>query len=172
MEKIYLLCSPIAMFILRTRDVQRRYDAKEKDVKMKSSPPDYMRIAPGVYDAQLLSVEVVSPGPDSPFPDDYWRWEFTVFTPEFPEGIMKYGSSSANFTPKSKAKKWVEALLGRTIPDGEELDSEDWCPIDCQVVIRQQEGKDTTKIEEVFGAPKKVKRPAPAATAKGDGEDL
>lgn len=82
----------------------------------------------GVYDAVLSKV-------DQQFSEKNQRefliWQFVVTTKRGTSPVE--GITSLNFGPKSKARPWVEALLGRKIAQGEEIDTDELTGCECKV---------------------------------------
>jgi hypothetical protein len=95
---------------------------------------------PAVFDA----IEQRTSREGAPF----WRWAFTVQTPDGTRAIS--GASSTNTGPKSKAYRWFTALLGRKPVANETLGS-NLAGRACMVVI--VEGDDGyTDLEDVLPA--------------------
>ena len=59
-------------------------------------------------------------------------------------------ASSCALGPKSKARPWVESLLGRRLEPGETIDTDQLAPKDCQVVIRNDPDTGFAKIVDVL----------------------
>jgi len=129
----------------------------------------------GVYPATLLEVRVEDPTVNSPNQHQWLKWIFIVQdgSDEPPEMSVP---SSYNFTPKSKARGWVESLLGRTMAVDEEIDTDTLCPADCQVTVKNDPVSGFARIVDVMGKrrarppqgqahaprPAQGQRPAPA----------
>jgi hypothetical protein len=121
-----------------------------------------VNIDDGTYGATVLGIEEASPTPNSPAGDKPWlKWTFSVDDGST-EGVEMTAASSLKFGPKSKARLWAEALLGRKLDTGEEFDTDSLLPRDCIVVIRRDE-KDFAKITDVLPLPKE--KPAKATKA-------
>jgi len=129
----------------------------------------------GTYSATVLGIEETEPTPNSPSDKNWLKWVFSVDDGST-EGVEMSAASSMKFGPKSKARMWAEALMGRKLQEGEDFDTDSILPRDCVVVIRRDE-KDFAKITDVLPAPKArtVQRPAKqvAPTAsEGEGVDI
>lgn len=114
-------------------------------------------IADGVYPATLMGIEERE-GQDSQFAGQsngqrmYLRWTFQVYHTD--DGAEMTANSSLAFGPKAKARKWMEALLGRKLAVGEEVDPAEICPADCQVIVKKEVDSGFSRIEDVLGARK------------------
>jgi hypothetical protein len=81
----------------------------------------------------------------------YWIWSFQL---EKTGGYVSY-LTSTNFSSNSKARKVVEALIGRTEKDGEEVDPDTLFNYPCQLLIEIAElddGSTVNRIERVLPA--------------------
>lgn len=113
----------------------------------------------GVYPATLLRIEEVE-NPESQFEQKtYLRWTFHVYHTE--DGAEMTANSSLAFGPKAKARKWMEAVLGRKLAVGEEIDPDTICPADCQIIAKKDAETNFTRIEDVLGARKVPTKQAP-----------
>lgn len=120
-------------------------------------------IEDGVYDATLLRIEEQDPkAPTTQYPDPkpWLKWFFHVYDTE--EGQELSATSSINFSPKAKPRKWIEAILARKLESGEQIDTDGLCPKDCQVVIKNDPDTGFARIEDVMGV---RRRPAPKRPA-------
>jgi hypothetical protein len=111
-----------------------------------------VEIDDGTYRATVLGIEETDPTPNSPSDKPWLKWTFTV-NDGTAEGVEMTAASSLRFGPKSKARLWAEALLGRKLEVGEQFDTDQLLPRDCIVVIRRDE-KDFAKITDVLPVPK------------------
>jgi len=104
----------------------------------------------GVYPATLVEIRVEDPTVNSPNQDQWLKWIFIVQdgSDEPPEMSVP---SSYNFTPKSKARGWVESLLGRKLEIDEEIDTDTLCPTDCQVTVKNDPASGFARIVDVMG---------------------
>lgn len=103
----------------------------------------------GVYDATLLSIEETAATPNSPNKNPWFKWLFQVYDSD--EGQEMSAASSMAFGSKTKARKWVEALLGKKLELGEEIETDTLCPKDCQVVVKNNPDSGFARIEDVLG---------------------
>lgn len=69
----------------------------------------------GAYEARLI--KIVSPEKDGPYGPQY-EWYFEVLDPDY-EGQEIKAFSSRSFTPNSKARQWVSAIIGHEVQEGE-----------------------------------------------------
>ena len=104
----------------------------------------------GVYPATLVEVRVEDPTVNSPNQSQWLKWIFVVQDGSGDPPEMSV-PSSYNFTPKSKARGWVEALMGRKMDMGEEIDTDSLCPMDCQVTIKNDPVSGFARIVDVMG---------------------
>jgi hypothetical protein len=79
--------------------------------------PNYKLIDPGVYDATIDSIE------EKTTPDGrvYVLWSFRVVD-NFGGVVIVKRPTSLNFGPKSIARRYAKAALGRTIRPGETVE--------------------------------------------------
>lgn len=117
----------------------------------------------GVYDATLLSIDETEATPNSPNQNPWFKWQFQVYDSE--EGQEMSAASSMAFSPKAKARKWVEALLGKKLEPGQEIDTDTLCPKDCQVVVKNDPDSGFARIQDVLGQ----RRTRPTKTPTTDG---
>ena len=112
-----------------------------------------VQIDDGVYDATLMRIEEQdpqAPSPRIPDPKPWLKWFFQVYD-DSEDGPELTAVSSINFSPKAKPRKWIEALLGRKLNPGEEVDTDGLCPKDCQIVIKNDPDTGFARIEDVMG---------------------
>jgi hypothetical protein len=132
----------------------------------------------GVYPATLVGVRVEDPTANSPNQDQWLKWIFIVQdgSGEPPEMSVP---SSYNFSPKSKARGWVESLLGRKLDLDEEIDTDTLCPVECQVTVKNDQVSGFARIVDVMGqrrqrAPRpaqgQAQRPAPTQRPAAQGQ--
>jgi hypothetical protein len=119
---------------------------------MKWTAKATIQIADGLYPAQLLSIEEQEPSENSPHQNPYARWTFRAHTDDAPDGVELIANSSLAFGPKSKARGWMQAALGRVIEPGEEIDPAAVCPLECQVLVKNDPESGFSRIEDVLQA--------------------
>jgi hypothetical protein len=130
-----------------------------------------MQIDDGSYEATLLSIEECEPTPNSPNQNPWLKWIFHVYISE--DGTELSAASSMAFGPKAKARGWMEALLGRKLAPGEEIDTETICPRDCQVVIKNDATSGFARIEDVMAPRRRPPvKPAKRPPAPRDSVDV
>ena len=118
----------------------------------------------GVYPATLVEVRVEDPTVNSPNQSQWLKWIFVVQDGSGDPPEMSV-PSSYNFTPKSKARGWVEALMGRKMDMGEEIDTDSLCPMDCQVTIKNDPVSGFARIVDVMGK-RRARDPGARATGR------
>jgi hypothetical protein len=126
---------------------------KESQMPKLTASTGGIKIDDGVYDATLLDIEVRQATANSPNKDPFLMWTFHVYDTE--EGQEMKQSTSSAFTPKTNARKWAEALIGRKYEVGEECDTDTLCPKDCQVLVSNDNDKGFAKIINVLAAKKR-----------------
>lgn len=119
-------------------------------------------IEDGVYPATLMGLEeqAATQGKEDWGPQ--LKWTFQVYDSEDGQEIPAW--SSMRFGPKAKARKWLQAILGRQFQDGEEIEVDTVCPVDCQVIIKKEPESGFSRIMDVLAA-----RKHPNAKAKTTG---
>jgi hypothetical protein len=108
-------------------------------------------MADGVYDAELLAVDVVDAAPGAALQGPYNRWRFAIFTDLHTEPMELIANSSTAFGKQSKARRWMQAILGRAISPGEIVNTDELCPIPCQVIVKNDVESGFLRIEDVMG---------------------
>lgn len=107
-------------------------------------------LKPGVYDAVITAIEERDRDGSK-----YLVWQFEVqHAPGKTTRVRR--PTSMSFGPKSLARAFAEAALGRKIQDGESIDTDDLVGHPVQVVITRgtrSDGEPTNKIESVLPAP-------------------
>jgi hypothetical protein len=119
-------------------------------------------IPDGVYPATILSLVETPATANSPNQDPFFKWTLHVWNTN--EGVEMTATSSMRFSPKSKARVWVESVLDRRFDTGEPFDYEAFCPKDCQVVVKKNDSG-FCRVESIMGVPK---RPAVYPPRPGD----
>ena len=107
------------------------------------------KIDDGVYEATLLSIEERDATPNSPNQNPFLIWTFHLYDTE--EGQELTAASSTNFSPKAKARMWMEAMLGKKFEPGEDVDTDSLCPKDCQCVVKNDPDTGFARIVDVMG---------------------
>jgi hypothetical protein len=111
---------------------------------------DSLSLEDGVYDARLVKItEATAEGKE----DQYARWEFLVTTAAYPDGVMLTATSSLRFGPKAKARKWLEAALGRQMGSGERVDPEKVLPLACRIIVKNDTESGYLRVTDVLKAP-------------------
>lgn len=89
---------------------------------VKATATAYKPIPSGIYKGKLVGVDEKTNDTGS-----YWAWQFYLLEdmegdPVEPEFERFNAISSTNFMPKSKARSWVNNMIGRVLADDEEID--------------------------------------------------
>jgi hypothetical protein len=119
-------------------------------------------LEPGRYDAVIKTIEIA----DTAYGKGLkWIFELALDPP-----VKRTGYSSMATGRGSKCKKWVEALLGRSVDDNERIDLDRFVEFRCRVLIDHRtndEGEVYDVVESVFAAVAPATRtaapPAPSA---------
>lgn len=112
-------------------------------------------VLPGMFPARFDGVEEASNDTG-----DYWKWTYTLDVPaEFIGDHDTYGTeaalipvtatSSPRITPRTKSAKWLEALTGKPVEVGTELDFDALAGTVCQVIIALSD-TGYSRIEQVL----------------------
>ena len=99
---------------------------------MKLKTEDYEPMEAGDYRARFTGYEE-DEGVHGPFVKMY----FEILDKEYAGKSLK-GIASAKFNPLSKLFAWTQALLGRPIERGEELELDDLVERECMLTIEHQ----------------------------------
>ena len=125
-----------------------------------------IQIDDGVYDATLLSIDLAQATAKSPNQNPFLKWIFHVYDSE--EGQELSAASSLSFGPKAKAREWVEAIEGKKLQPGEEIDTETFCPKECQVVIKNDPDSGFARVDKVLGIRRRQAPKRQAVSAAAD----
>lgn len=99
------------------------------------------KVAPGIYQAVVTKCEEFAPPKD---PTNVFRtWEFSLTDGT---GRTVNGSSSLSTTGKSKGGKWIAALIGHTLAEGETVEL---VGLRCTVIVSIPDGKEYESVETV-----------------------
>lgn len=112
---------------------------------MKLKAEEYEPMKMGDYRARYTGYEKVDEGQHGPFVKHF----FTILDEEYAHRSLK-GVTSTAFNPMSKLWAWVQALLGRSIEDGEEIDLDDLVGRECWLDIEHQR-TDRGVFERIVG---------------------
>jgi hypothetical protein len=151
-----------------------------------------------VFDGQLLACEAINvpftykkgPREGQPGSFDKWEWTFVVNAPgqEY-DGLEVKGSTEPRITDATEtdgflmlARPWVEALLGRPIQVGEDVDTDDLLALPCKFTVRHEPKRARKQgdgfwynvaVDEVFAAGDASPELSPraAATVAAGGPD-
>jgi hypothetical protein len=122
-----------------------------------------INIEDGMYDAVFLGLEVCEPTEKSQNKKAWLKWMFSVFDGVEEKDIT--AASSCALGPKAKGRPWVEALVGRRLEPGEQLntDTDIPAPTDCRLVIRNDAETGFARVMDVLPArpQRQATKPAP-----------
>lgn len=146
-----------------------------------------------VFDATLLACEEVSvpfiykSGKHAGEPGEFQKWEWTfLITSDNREydGVEAKGSTEPKITDANEndgflslARPWVEALKGRELEVGEDVDTDDLLALPCKLTVRHDAPRArktgdgfwyNVSVDEVFSADSTQTPRAPAPAAEGD----
>ena len=79
---------------------------------------DYEPVPPGLYSAKLEEIEEAQSQLGV-----YYRWRFVIEKGGF-KGRKVYANVSDKFGPQSKARRWVEQMIGRPIKKGQQFNTD------------------------------------------------
>jgi hypothetical protein len=80
---------------------------------------DYEPVPPGLYTARLEQIEEATSQHGT-----YYRWCFVIEDEGEQEDRKVYVNVSEKFGPQSKARRWCEQMIGRSIRKGEHFDTD------------------------------------------------
>lgn len=106
-------------------------------------------LKPGVYDAIITAIEVRERDGGR-----YLVWQFEVKYAGTKTTTVRR-PTSMSFGPKSLARAFVEAALGRKVRDGESIDTDDLVGLPVRVVIARAtrpDGTETNRVETLLPA--------------------
>jgi hypothetical protein len=99
----------------------------------------------GVYTMKLKSVEETTSqkrtDEKTGEPAKMRIWKFEVLAPKKFKGEEFVDFSSLSFTPRSKARQWVEGIINRELGEGERVEPEDIIDIPVHAQVQPNEEK-------------------------------
>jgi len=127
------------------------------------TPTAYTTYEPGVYQAVFKRTEEYTTKPQAGDPQQRIRWLFELLNDDTGEYEPFTGTTSTVFSPKSNAWGWVEGLLGRPIAKDDEIDTDDYRDMKCQLVLSVNETPTGifNNIDRILPAKKKKGAPRP-----------
>lgn len=123
---------------------------------------------PGAYRAQLKKVEEAEGSNfDTGEPEKYRRWTFEIVEEGY-EGTELLASSTMAFGPQSKARGWVEALVGRKIERGEKISKDELIgkEVDLGILLKETDRGTFPRVNSVNPVRKKSRSTEQAETKK------
>lgn len=128
----------------------------EEEILGKYEEREWEVLEEGSYEATLEDIErrtIVIQEDGQETEREVFNWIFDV------DGIKVRGTTSTIISTRSKAGKWVEALLGRRLEDGETIKKGDLIGRKCLVYVIQKPGKVGdivfNNVKDVMPLPKK-----------------
>jgi hypothetical protein len=79
---------------------------------------DYEPLEPGLYVGRLVEIREAKSEHGT-----YYRWIFEIQDEGY-EGRQIHANVSDRFGPSSKARQWVESMIGRPLGNGEQFDTD------------------------------------------------
>jgi hypothetical protein len=129
---------------------------------------DYEPLEPGLYVGRLAEIREAKSEHGA-----YYRWIFEIQDEGY-EGRQIHANVSTNFGPSSKARRWVESMIGRTLRNGEQFDTDSLIGKDFHVTIVNVE-KDGRTYDNVISVnairkSKAAKKEVPEANERDEEE--
>jgi hypothetical protein len=90
---------------------------------------DYEPLDPGLYVGRLAEIREANSEHGT-----YYRWIFDIRDEDY-RGRQIHANVSDKFGPNSKARQWVEAMIGRRLANGERFDTDDLIGQDFHVTV-------------------------------------
>jgi hypothetical protein len=90
---------------------------------------DYEPLDPGLYVGRLSEIREAKSEHGT-----YYRWMFEIRDEGY-RGHQIHANVSDKFGPSSKARQWVEAIIGRSLGNGERFDTDNLIGKDFHVTI-------------------------------------
>src|SRR5215203_5323982 len=121
---------------------------------------DYEPLDPGLYVGRLVEIREANSEHGT-----YYRWAFEIRDEGY-GGRQIHANVSDKFGPSSKARQWVESMIGRQLGNGERFDTDDLIGQDFHVTVVNVE-KDGRTYDNVAS----VNAIRKAKAAKNEGPD-
>src|SRR5215212_5530767 len=130
---------------------------------------DYEPLEPGLSVGRLVEIREAKSEHGT-----YYRWIFEIQDEGY-EGRQIHANVSDKFGPSSKARQWVESMIGRPLRNGERFDTDNLIGQDFHVTVVNVE-KDGRSDDNVLSVnaihkAKAAKKEGPEA-GKGDEEEF
>jgi hypothetical protein len=90
---------------------------------------DYEPLDPGLYVGRLAEIREAKSEHGT-----YYRWVFEIRDEDY-RGRQIHANVSDKFGPSSKARQWVESMIGRRLGNGERFDTDDLIGQDFHVTV-------------------------------------
>jgi hypothetical protein len=90
---------------------------------------DYEPLEPGLYVGRLVEIREANSEHGT-----YYRWVFEIQDESY-RGHQIHANVSDKFGPNSKARQWVESMLGRSLRNGERFDTDNLINQDFHVTV-------------------------------------
>jgi hypothetical protein len=129
---------------------------------------EYEPLDPGLYVGRFAEIREAKSEHGT-----YYRWIFEVQDEGY-EGRQIHANVSDKFGPSSKARQWVESMIGRRLANGERFDTDDLIGQDFHVTIVNvdKDGRTYDNVASVHAIRKAkvTKTEKPEAEEDGEGE--
>jgi hypothetical protein len=124
---------------------------------------DYEPLDPGLYVGRLVEIREANSEHGT-----YYRWIFEV-RDEGHEGRQIHANVSDKFGPSSKARQWVESMIGRRLGNGERFDTNNLIGQDFHVTIVNVD-KDGRTYDNVANV-NAIRKPKAAKQNQGEADE-
>jgi hypothetical protein len=114
--------------LCKTGSKSRTTQKKGQDMPVYTAT-DYEPLDPGLYVGRFVEVREAKSEHGA-----YYRWIFEIRDEEH-GGRQIHANVSDKFGPGSKARQWVEAMIGRRLANGERFDTDDLIGQDFHVTV-------------------------------------
>src|SRR5829696_1157411 len=129
---------------------------------------EYETLDPGLYVGRFVEIREAKSEHGS-----YYRWVFEI-QDEGHRGRQIHANVSDKFGPSSKARQWVEAMIGRRLANGERFDTDDLIGQDFHVTVvnTEKDGRTYDNVASVnaIRKAKAAKNEGPEADGRDEGE--
>jgi len=127
---------------------------------------EYETLDPGLYVGRFVEIREAKSEHGS-----YYRWVFEI-QDEGDRGRQIHANVSDKFGPSSKARQWVEAMIGRRLANGERFDTDNLIGQDFHVTVVNVE-KDGRTYDNVVSVNviRKAKAAKKEESEAGEGDE-
>jgi hypothetical protein len=129
---------------------------------------EYEPLEPGLYVGRLAEIREAKSEHGT-----YYRWIFDIRDEDY-KGRQIHANVSDKFGPSSKARQWVESMIGRRLANGERFDTDGLIGQDFHVTVVNvdKDGRTYDNVASVnaIRKAKVTKTEKPEAEEEGEGE--